>query len=302
MQSTPLPALPAAPPGAVVRVGSRLVPLTDVPVMAILNLTPDSFYAASRIETGHDGALLARAEVLLTEGANWLDVGGYSTRPGAPDVPLADELARVVPAFRALRRAFPNALLSVDTFRAAVAEAALDAGADAVNDVSGGQHDPQMLPLVGARPGTPYFLMHSRGTPQTMATLTDYTAQGGLLVALLDFFAERVAAARAVGIADLVLDPGFGFAKTIDQNYALLAQLPSLKAVLELPLLVGVSRKGMAYKPLGISPEACLPATTALHALALHYGADVLRVHDPGAARQAVAVARLARAGAAPQP
>lgn len=267
--------------------------------MAILNLTPDSFYSGSRIAAGHDGALLHRAEALLAAGAHWLDVGGYSTRPGAADVPVAQELARVVPAVRALRQAFPQALLSVDTFRATVAAAALAEGADAVNDVTGGQHDPAMLPTVARYPGVPYILMHSRGTPQTMGALTDYAPEGGLLVALLDFFAARLAAARQAGIADVLLDPGFGFAKTQAQNYSLFALLPTLKAVLGAPLLVGLSRKGMTYRPLGITAAQSLPATTALHALALWHGADVLRVHDPAEAAQAVAVTRLAQAATA---
>ncbi len=271
--------------------------LADIPVMAILNLTPDSFYAASRVAAGADTDLLTRAATALAEGAGLLDVGGYSTRPGAPDVPLAEELARVVPAVRALRRAFPDALLSVDTFRAAVARAALDEGADLINDVTGARADPEMLPTVAAFPGVPLVLMHSRGTPQTMNSLTDYTAEGGLLVALIDYFSERVAAARAAGITDLILDPGFGFAKTIDQNYWLLRHLPDLKLVLELPWLIGVSRKGMTYRPpgLGPTPADALAATTALHALAVWHGADVLRVHDVREARHAVAVTRLAR-------
>ena len=287
------------------RLRSRLVSLADVPVMAILNCTPDSFYAASRVAAGHDAALLARAESLLAAGADWLDLGGYSTRPGAPDVPEAEEMARVAPAVRAVRRAFPEARLSVDTFRAAVARAALDDGADLINDVSGATADPAMLATVAAFPGVPLVLMHTRGTPQTMHTLTDYSAAGGLLVALLDFFAERVAAARAAGIADVILDPGLGFAKTIEQNYWLLSRLPDLRAVLGLPLLVGLSRKGMTYRPpgLGPAPQDALPATTALHALAVWHGADILRVHDPAEARQAVVATRLAlRAAQAEHP
>lgn len=297
MQSSlPAPDLTAVP--TTIRCGGRLVALADVPVMAILNLTPDSFYPGSRIGAGDEAALLGRAEQLLTDGAQWLDVGGYSTRPGAAEVPVAEERARVVPAIRALRRAFPAAILSVDTFRAAVAEAAIGEGADVVNDVSGGLADPAMLTTVGRHSGVPYVLMHMRGTPQTMAQLTNYDEEGGLLVALTDFFSRQVAAARAAGIRDLLLDPGFGFAKTVAQNYALLSRLPDLKAVLRLPLLVGVSRKGMAYRPLGISAAESLPATTALHALAIWHGADVLRVHDPREARQAVAVTRLAQGAA----
>lgn len=297
MQSTP-PASDLTAVPTTIRCGGRVLAVADVPVMAILNLTPDSFYGGSRVAAGDDVALLGRAEQLLADGASFLDVGGYSTRPGAAEVPVEEELARVVPAMTALRRAFPGALLSVDTFRAAVAAAALDAGADVVNDVSGGLADPAMLTTVGRYPGVPYVLMHMRGTPQTMSHLTDYAGEGGLLVALTDFFSRQVAAARAAGIGDILLDPGFGFAKTMEQNYALLSRLPDLKAVLRLPLLVGVSRKGMTYRPLGIGAAEALPATTALHGLAVWHGADVLRVHDPREARQAVAVARLARGAA----
>lgn len=302
-QSLPFAAAPAVP--QTLRVGGRLVALADVPVMGILNLTPDSFYAASRVALGEEAELLRRAEALLAAGADFLDIGGYSTRPGAADVPEADETARVLPAVQALRHAFPEALLSVDTFRASVARAALDAGADLINDVTAATHDPAMLATVAAFPGVPLVLMHSRGTPQTMATLTDYSAAGGLLVALLDFFSARTAAARAEGITDLLLDPGLGFAKTVAQNYWLLSRLPDLQAVLQLPWLVGLSRKGMTYRPpsLGPGPLDALPATTALHALAVWHGAAILRVHDPAEARQAIIATRLARTAAdAPEP
>ena len=289
-------------PMQTIRCGGRILALADVPVMGILNCTPDSFYAASRVAAGADAALLTRAEQMLAEGASFLDVGGYSTRPGAPNVSVADERARVVPAIRALRRAFPAALLSVDTFRAAVAQAALDVGADLINDVTAATADAAMLPTVAAVPGVPLVLMHSRGTPQTMHTLTDYGPAGGLLPALLDFFSARVAAARAHGIADILLDPGLGFAKTIAQNYWLLTRLPHLQAALQLPWLVGLSRKGMTYRPAGLGPGPAdaLPATTALHALAVWHGAAVLRVHDVGAACQAVRATRLARVAEEP--
>ncbi len=295
LQSTPSASGSAIP--QTIHVGGNLLALADVPVMAILNLTPDSFYAASRLAPGADADLLNRAEACLTAGADFLDIGGYSTRPGAADVLVSDELNRVVPAVRALRRAFPNARLSIDTFRAEVARAALDVGADLINDVSGGTADPQMLATVGAFPGVPLVLMHSRGTPQTMQTLTDYSADGGLLVAMTDFFSERIAAARAAGIRDLLLDPGLGFAKTVAQNYWLLPRLPHLQAILQLPWLVGLSRKGMTYRPPGLGPAAAdaLPATTALHALAVWHGAAILRVHDVAEARQAVIATRLAR-------
>jgi dihydropteroate synthase len=295
LQSTPSASGSAIP--QTIRVGGHLVPIAEVPLMAILNLTPDSFYAASRLRPDNEHDLLVRAEACLTAGAHFLDLGGYSTRPGAADVSVEDELARIIPAVQALRRAFPEARLSIDTFRAEVARAALDAGADLINDVTGGA-DPAMFATVGAFPGVPLVLMHSRGTPQTMQSLTDYSADGGLLVAMADFFSARIAAARAAGIRDLLLDPGLGFAKTIDQNYWLLTRLPHLQAVLQLPWLVGLSRKGMTYRPAGLGPTAAdaLPATTALHALALWHGAAILRVHDVDEARQAVIATRLTQA------
>ncbi len=250
--------------------------------MGILNLTPDSFFAGSRVTSEAD--LLDRAGALLAAGAAVLDLGAYSTRPGAADVPAAEEMARLLPAVGALRRTFPDAFLSVDTFRAAVAEAAVAAGADLVNDVGGGTLDAEMWATVG-RLRVPYVLMHLRGTPQTMAQHTDYA--GDIVLELLRYFRDGLGALHTAGAVDVVVDPGFGFAKTAAQSHELLRRLPELGA-LGRPLLTGLSRKRMVYGPLGLTPETALNGTTALHVLALQGGAKLLRVHDVAEAQQVI--------------
>ncbi len=259
----------------------RLIDLKTPRIMGILNSTPDSFYAGSRIP-GTDEAL-ARAEAMLRDGATFLDIGGYSTRPGAADVPEEEELGRVVPLVEALVAAFPEALLSIDTFRSRVAREALEAGAALVNDITAGLRDAEMLPLV-AEKRVPFIMMHMRGTPADMAGLTEYVDLAG---EILFYFSERLAAARALGITDLIADPGFGFAKTRAQNFELLAGLRDFR-VLEAPLLVGISRKSMVWKTLGIDPSEALNGTTALHMLALQGGANILRVHDVREASECV--------------
>ena len=260
----------------------RLLDLRRPQVMGILNLTPDSFFAGSRVASEHE--LLARAEAMLAAGAAVLDLGAYSTRPGAEDISEAEETTRLLHAVEILRREFPQVFLSADTFRAGVAAAAVAAGADLVNDVGGGTLDPAMFAAVG-RLRVPYVLMHLRGTPQTMAKLTHY--EDDLVLTLLRYFRDGLAALRQVGAVDVVLDPGFGFAKTAAQSHELLRRLPELQA-LGLPLLAGLSRKRMVYGPLGLGPEAALNGTTALHMVALQGGARLLRVHDVAEAVQAV--------------
>ena len=260
----------------------RLLDLRRPQVMGILNLTPDSFFAASRVASEHD--LLTRAEAMLQAGAAVLDLGAYSTRPGADDISEEEEIRRLLPAVEILRREFPQAFLSVDTFRAAVAAAAVTAGADLVNDVGGGTLDKDMFATVG-RLRVPYVLMHLRGTPQTMAKLTHY--EDDLVLTLLRYFRDGLAALRQAGTVDVVLDPGFGFAKTAAQSHELLRRLPELQA-LGLPILAGLSRKRMVYGPLGLGPEAALNGTTALHMVALQGGARLLRVHDVAEAHQVI--------------
>ena len=260
----------------------RLLSLRRPQVMGILNLTPDSFFAGSRVSSEQD--LLARADAMLAAGAAVLDLGAYSTRPGADDISEQEETDRLLPAVEALRRAFSHAFLSADTFRAGVAAAAVAAGADLVNDVGGGTLDPAMFATVG-RLRVPYVLMHLRGMPQTMARLTHY--EDDLVLTLLRYFRDGLAALRHHGAVDVVVDPGFGFAKTPAQSHELLRRLPELHA-LGLPVLAGLSRKRMVYGPLGVGPEAALNGTTALHMVALQGGARLLRAHDVAEAVQAV--------------
>ena len=260
----------------------RLLDLHRPQVMGILNLTPDSFFAGSRVASERD--LLARAENMLAAGAAVLDLGAYSTRPGADDVPEAEETQRLLPAIALLRREFPQAFLSADTFRASVAAAAVAAGADLVNDVAGGTLDAAMFATVG-RLRVPYVLMHLRGTPQTMAHLTQY--DDDIVLTLLRYFRDGLAALRQAGAVDVLLDPGFGFAKTAAQSHEVLRRLAELQALGQ-PLLAGLSRKKMVYGPLGLSPEAALNGTTALHMVALQGGAQLLRAHDVAEARQAI--------------
>ncbi|WP_231862327.1 dihydropteroate synthase [Rufibacter sp. DG15C] len=250
--------------------------------MGILNATPDSFFANSRVS--NLDMTVAKAGQMLADGATFLDIGGYSTRPGAPEVTEQEELNRVLPVIEAVAQAYPEALISVDTFRAKVAEEAVKRGAHIINDVSGGTLDEAMFETVG-KLGVPYILMHMRGTPQTMASMTEYP--NGLVEELISYFVEKIAQLRALGVKDILLDPGFGFAKTIDQNYFLLSHLRHLE-MLELPLLIGLSRKGMIYKPLQIKPEDALAGTIVANTLALLNGADVLRVHDVQEAAQAI--------------
>ena len=241
--------------------------------MGILNVTPDSFYSKSRTQSVEE--VLERANKMITEGATFLDIGGYSTRPGAQDIPVQVELNRVLPVIEALSKYFPACFLSIDTFRAEVAQQAVQAGACMVNDVSGGNIDVAMFETV-ANLGVPYVLMHSRGTPATMSQLTDYE---NLTLDIIDELQAKVHQLRLLGVKDIIIDPGLGFAKNREQNFQLLNQLDALQ-IFGLPLLVGVSRKSMIWKTLGIKPEDALNGTTVLNTIALMKGANLLRVHD----------------------
>jgi dihydropteroate synthase len=249
--------------------------LIDKPlIMGILNLTPDSFFSGSRSQTSKE-MLILKASQMIQEGADILDLGGYSTRPGASEVTEEEEIKRVIPAVEWISEAFPSVLISVDTFRANVARAAVLAGAQLVNDISAGNLDSKMLETVGQL-DVPYIAMHMRGNPKTMLEKTNYS---DILVEIMNYFSEKVANCKANGIKDIIVDPGFGFAKTVEQNYEILRNLDYFLA-LSLPILVGVSRKSMIYKTLGISPEEALNGSTALHMYALSKGANILRVHD----------------------
>ena len=245
----------------------------DTPkVMGILNITPDSFYAQSRTTPAE---VLRKAEQMLEEGATFVDIGGYSSRSNAQEVSPQEELQRVVPVVEALVKHFPDIRISVDTFRTEVARESLEAGACIINDISAGQIDPAIWEVV-AHYQVPYITMHMRGTPQTMQTYTEYDK---LTKDILYYFSEVKDKARQLRINDLIVDPGFGFSKTLAQNYELMQQLALFKA-LECPILVGISRKTMIYKLLDTTPETALNGTTVLNTFALLHGADILRVHD----------------------
>lgn len=250
-------------------------------VMGIINATPDSFYAESRVNENHFA--LKKAEEMIAEGAAILDIGGYSSRPGADEVTEEEEIERTEGLVDALKAQFPETLVSIDTFRSGVAERAIKAGADIINDISGGQIDPQIFNVAGNY-GCPYIMMHMRGTPQTMMNNTTYT---NLTKEIILFFSTQIEKAKKAGVKDFILDPGFGFSKTVDQNYELLNQLELLH-VLEKHILVGISRKSMIYKALETTAEASLNGTTVLNTVALMKGAKILRVHDVREAIEAV--------------
>lgn len=251
----------------------RLIDLSRPRIMGILNITPDSFYDGGTLANEKD--LLLRAEKMLTEGATFLDIGGMSSRPGAEVISVEEELARVIPAVQAVVHAFPEAFISVDTVRSATAKQAVANGAHLINDISAGQFDENLYQTV-ADLGIPYVLMHMQGQPKTMQTAPDYE---DVVQDVLDFFIGEVAELRALGVKDIILDPGFGFGKTVEHNYELLRKM-HLFEMLELPVLAGISRKSMICKPLKVNPQDALNGTTALHMIALQQGAKILRVHD----------------------
>lgn len=258
----------------------QLITLDRPHIMGILNATEDSFYAGSIVSTA---SAVDRAGRMLEEGADFLDIGGQSTRPGSRALDAAEETDRVLPVVEALRQHFPRALLSVDTYHTGVARAAVEAGAVMVNDVSAGHLDPLMMATVAAL-RVPYVAMHLRGTPQTMQQDPHYDDVTG---EVFTYLAEATRKANTAGIVDVIVDPGFGFGKTSAHNFRLLGELDRL-AILERPLLVGLSRKSMVYKTLGVTPEQALNGTTALHMVALIKGAHILRVHDVAPAREVV--------------
>lgn len=258
-----------------------LIDLSTPKVMGIINITPDSFYDGGVLNNERD--ILGQAEKMLNEGASFLDIGGYSSRPDAQEISVNEELKRVIPAVELILKHFPKALISVDTFRSEVAQESVKAGAAMINDISAGHLDELMLPTIAALQ-VPYVMMHMRGTPQTMKNLTDYE---DVTLDVLHYFSERIAAARTLSINDIIADPGFGFAKTRKHNFELLNQLELFKN-LEIPLLVGLSRKSLIYKTLNVKPQEALNGTTALNSIALIKGANILRVHDVKEAMEAV--------------
>lgn len=273
-----------------INAGGRLLDLSTPCVMGILNVTPDSFYAGSRMQT--DEQVARRVEQILDEGATMIDIGAYSSRPGAADVPAGEEMARLRRGLEIVRRVRPDAIVSVDTFRADVARMCVEEyGVTIINDISAGEMDAGMFPMV-ARLRVPYVMMHMQGTPQDMQQAPHYD---NLVREVFMYFARKVQQLRDLGAKDIILDPGFGFGKTLEHNYELLARLADF-SVFQLPLLVGVSRKSMICRLLGVDPQDALNGTTALHALCLERGADILRVHDVREAVQAVRIVQAMRA------
>jgi dihydropteroate synthase len=268
---------------ATLNAGGKLIDLSTPKVMGIINITPDSFYAESR-KAGID-AILTQAGKMLADGATFLDIGAYSSRPGAVDISIQEETDRLLPAVEAIAANFPDAVLSADTFRAGVAEAAIKAGAHIINDISGGELDADMF-ATAARLQVPYVLMHMRGTPQNMAQLTDYE---DVFADVFDYFVKKIYQLKQSGVHDIILDPGFGFAKKASDSYKLISRMQGFD-VLQLPVLAGISRKRMIYGLLGTTAEEALNGTTVLNTIALMKGASILRVHDVKEAVEAVKI------------
>ncbi len=253
--------------------------------MGILNVTEDSFYDGGKYTT--ETAVLERATQILSEGGDIIDIGAMSTRPNALEIPEDEEISRIVKAVKVVREKFPEAVLSIDTYRASVAKVAVEAGADMINDISGGTFDPDMIPTVGALQ-VPYCLMHTTAKPSDMQQHTEYN---DILADMLQFFGQQLEKLHAHHVHDIIIDPGFGFGKTLEQNYFLMDNLEVFQQ-LGLPILVGISRKSMIYKLLGTTPDGALNGTTVLNTIALMKGTDILRVHD---VKEAVEVRKILR-------
>ena len=267
-----------------INVNGQLMELQSPQVMGILNITPDSFYAGSRKQTEAD--ILSRTRQILEEGASIIDIGAYSSRPNADHISPDDEMQRLRTALHLINRDFPDAVISIDTFRADVARMCVEEyGAAIINDISAGRMDEQMFTTI-AQLGVPYIIMHMQGTPQDMQTNPHYE---NLLKEVFFYFSEKVQKLRDLGVKDIILDPGFGFGKTLEHNYQLMNHLEEF-SVFDLPLLVGISRKSMIYKLLGNTPEEALNGTSILNTIALLKGANFLRVHDVKAATEAIAI------------
>lgn len=259
----------------------RLLTIDQPWIMGIINVTPDSFFKGSRKQTSDD--VMQLAETMIAEGAHILDIGGQSTRPGSTRISVQEETDRTVPCIERILQHFPDTLISIDTFSAEVAQTAVNAGAAIVNDISSGDMDERMISTVAAL-HTPYICMHMQGTPQNMQDNPQYE---NVSLTVLDYLSRKTAQCQQAGINDIVVDPGFGFGKTIAHNFSLLKSLPALR-IINRPVMVGLSRKSAIYKTLGITAEEALNGTTALHTIALMNGADILRTHDVKAAKEAI--------------
>jgi len=259
----------------------QIIDLSTPKIMGILNITPNSFYDGGKYSLENNA--IAQVEIMLNEGATFIDIGAYSSKPNAEFVSEEEELSRIIPVVKALIKEFPRAILSIDTFRSSVAQECLNNGAAIINDISAGSLDEKMMEVIASNK-VPYIMMHLRGTPQTMQNQTNYEH---LINEILTYFSDKINKARSLGINDLIIDPGFGFAKTTDQNYEILSNLELLK-VLELPILAGISRKSMIYKTLDINAEEALNGTTVLNTIAITKGASIIRVHDVKQAMECV--------------
>ncbi|RFZ91719.1 dihydropteroate synthase [Mucilaginibacter conchicola] len=266
-----------------INAGGKLIDLALPKVMGIINITPDSFYADSRKTDAK--SVLQQVEKMLNDGADFLDIGAYSSRPGAADISAQEEMDRLLPAVETIAKKYPEAIISVDTFRADVAEAAINAGAHIINDIAGGELDTDMF-ATAARLQVPYILMHMKGNPQTMQQLAEYDDIFG---EVYDYLVKKIYTLRQLGVYDIIIDPGFGFAKKPEHSYALMSRMQEFER-LELPLLTGISRKKMIYGLLGTTAETALNGTTALNTIALMKGANILRVHDVKEAVEAVKI------------
>lgn len=259
----------------------QIIDLSTPKIMGILNITPNSFYDGGKYSLENNA--IAQVEKMLKEGATFIDIGAYSSKPNAELVSEEEELNRIIPVVKTLIKEFPEALLSIDTFRSTVAQECINNGAALINDISAGSLDEKMMEVIASN-NVPYIMMHLRGTPQTMQDQTNYEH---IINEILTYFSDKVNKARSLGINDLIIDPGFGFAKTTDQNYEILSNLELFK-MLELPILAGVSRKSMIYKTLDTSPEEALNGTTVLNTIAITKGATIIRVHDVKEAMECV--------------
>jgi len=259
----------------------KLIDLSEPKIMGILNVTPDSFYDGFKYTD--ETSILKQVEKMVSEGADFIDVGGNSTRPGAGDISEDEELNRVLPAIKIISKKFPETVISIDTFRSIVTKHAVEAGASIINDISGGDLDPKMFEAVASL-RVPYILMHMKGTPQTMMKETAYE---NLLKEIIDYFHQKIFKLQRLGVKDIIIDPGFGFAKTVEQNFELLNKLDHFK-ILEKPMLVGLSRKSMIWRTLMTNPEGALNGTTTLNTIALLKGANILRVHDVREAKEVI--------------
>jgi dihydropteroate synthase len=251
----------------------QLIDLSTPKIMGILNVTPNSFYDGGKFTLSENG--LSQVGKMLDEGATFIDIGAYSSKPNSEFVSEEEERNRILPVVQGILKQFPDALLSIDTFRNGIAAVCIENGAAIINDISAGNLDEKMMEVV-AKYNVPYIMMHMRGTPQNMQSQTNYE---NIIKEMLFYFSEKVNKARSLGINDLIIDPGFGFAKTLEQNYEVLQNFECFK-ILDLPLLAGISRKSMVYKPLGLTANEALNGTTVLNTIALSKGANILRVHD----------------------